>query len=129
MSRRVENDQFASLVDAIEPWLGEVVIIGGWAHQLYRIHPAAQKIDYVPVTTLDTDVAVPARLHVEGQDLCERLVANGFEEERLGEDKPPATHYCLRSSQTGFYAEFLTPLIGSGHKRDGKVKATRRVAG
>ena len=117
------------MVDAIEPWLREVVIIGGWAHQLYRIHPLAQKIDYVPLTTLGTDVAVPACLPVKDQDLRERLLANGFEEERLGEDKPPATHYRLRHSDTGFYAEFLTPLMGSGDGRDGKPKATRRVAG
>ena len=30
---------------------------------------------------------------------------------------------------TGFYAEFLTPLFGPEHRRDGKPKATRRVAG
>ncbi len=26
--------------------LGEVVIIGGWAHRLYRIHPVALEIAY-----------------------------------------------------------------------------------
>jgi hypothetical protein len=26
---------FARLVDALAPWLGQVVIIGGWAHRLY----------------------------------------------------------------------------------------------
>ena len=79
--------------------------------------------------TLDTDVAVPARLQVTGQDVRERLVANGFEEERLGQDEPPATHYRLGDAKTGFYAEFLTPLFGAEHGRDGKPKATRRIAG
>ena len=123
-----ENEEFAQLIDALNPWLKEVVIIGGWAHRLYRIHPVAQAIAYVPIGTLDTDVAIPARLRVEG-DLRERLVANGFEEERLGQDKPPATHYRLREAKTGFYAEFLTPLIGAGHGRGGQPKATKRIAG
>ena len=92
-----------------------MVIIGGWAHRLYRIYPSAQQGAFVPLMTLDTDVALPARLQVTGQDVRERLVANGFEEERLGQDKPPATHYRLGDSKTGFYAEFLTPLLGAEH--------------
>jgi hypothetical protein len=31
-----ENEAFARLIVAIEPWLGEVVIVGGWAHQSRR---------------------------------------------------------------------------------------------
>lgn len=30
---------FARLLDALRPWLGHVVIIGGWAHRLHRFHP------------------------------------------------------------------------------------------
>ncbi len=129
MNGHSENEEFARLIDALNPWLEEVVIIGGWAHRLYRIHPVAQVIAYVPIGTLDTDVAIPARLRVEGDDLRERLVANGFEEERLGQDKPPATHYRLRDAETGFYAEFLTPLFGADQARDGQPKATKRIAG
>ncbi|MBI1805422.1 MAG: hypothetical protein HYR76_00030 [Ignavibacteria bacterium] len=107
----------------------QVMIIGGWAHRLYRLHPSAQRIEYVPLTTLDTDIAVPARLKVIDTDMRERLIAHGFEEERLGSDQPPATYYRLGDANTGFYAEFLTPLYGPEHGRDGKAKATRRVAG
>jgi Nucleotidyltransferase len=122
-----ENEEFARLIDALNPWLGVAVIIGGWAHRLYRIHPVAQVIAYAPIGTLDTDVAIPAELRVEGDDLRKRLLANRFEEERLGQDKPPATHYRLRDAETGFYAEFLTPLIGAHEGRDGQPKATKRI--
>ena len=47
----------------------------------------------------------------------------------LGDHQPPATHYRLGSAKSGFYAEFLTPLIGSRYDRKGTVKATGRVAG
>jgi hypothetical protein len=129
MNGQADNEAFARLVMAIEPWLGEVVIIGGWAHRLYRLHPSAQALNYVPLMTLDTDVALPAHLTASGQDLRERLLAHGFSEQRLGDDKPPATHYHFAQAQTGFFAEFLTPLTGSEyHRREGR-KATKRVAG
>ena len=129
MNDQGENEAFARLIVAIEPWLREVVIIGGWAHQLYRLHPSAQTLDYVPLTTLDADVALPAQLSVSGQNIRERLLANGFSEQRFGDDKPPATHYNLREARTGFFAEFLTPLKGSEYHRRGERKATKRIAG
>lgn len=129
MNEHSDNEQFTRLIVALEPWLTQVVIIGGWAHTLYRLHPNAQRIEYLPLTTLDTDIAIPARLKVIDKDLRERLIAHGFEEDRLGSDQPPATHYRLGDAKTGFYAEFLTPLFGPEHGRDGKPKATRRVAG
>jgi hypothetical protein len=123
------QDPFGRLVMALEPWLDQVVIIGGWAHQLYRRHPAAQELGYPPLSTLDTDVAVPLKLPVQEQDIRGRLLAHGFTEELLGDDRPPATHYHLGDEASGFYAEFLTPLIGGAHDRKGRLKATIEVAG
>jgi len=129
VNEQSENEQFARLIVALEPWLTQVVIIGGWSHRLCRLHPNAQPIEYLPLTTLDTDIAVPSRLKVVDTDVRERLIASGFEEERLGHDQPPATHYRLGNAKTAFYAEFLTPLFGPEHGRDGRRKATRRIAG
>jgi hypothetical protein len=81
------------------------------------------------LTTLDTDVAVPAKLPVGDQDIRERLLAHGFTEELLGDSRPPATHYRLGGEASGFYAEFLTPLIGSEYDRKHKRKATIDIAG
>jgi len=93
------------------------VIIGGWAHRLYRLHPYAQAVEYAPLTTLDTDVALPTGLRATTVDIRQGLLAQGFSEEFLGDDRPPATHYRLRDEASGFYAEFLTPLLGSSHDR------------
>ncbi|HTF64850.1 MAG TPA: GSU2403 family nucleotidyltransferase fold protein [Edaphobacter sp.] len=120
---------FRRLVIALEPWLGQVVIIGGWAHQLYRLHPYAQKLTYSPLSTLDTDIAVPAKLSVGEQDIRMRLLAQGFTEEFAGDHHPPATHYYLGDGTAGFYAEFLTPLVGGEYDRKQKRKATLEVAG
>lgn len=129
MNGQSDNEQFARLIIALEPWLDQVVIIGGWAHRLYWLHPSAQRTEHLPLTTLDTDIAVPTSLKVTNSTIRERLIAHGFEEERLGDNIPPATHYRLGDANTGFYAEFLTPLFGPEHGRDGKLKATRRIAG
>ncbi len=105
------------------------MIIGGWAHRLYRLHPAAQALSYPPLTTLDADIAVPRRLPVQREDLRERLIPGGFTEEFLGADQPPATHYRLSDVGSGFYVEFLTPLVGGEYDRRNRRKATLRVAG
>lgn len=124
-----DPDPFKRLIAALEPWLDHVVVVGGWAHQLYRLHPHAQELDYPPLMTLDTDVAMPAKLPVGGQDIRERLLAHGFTEELLGESRPPATHYRLGGAASGFYAEFLTPLIGGEYDRNHKRRATMDIGG
>lgn len=124
-----ELDVFARLASALEPWLDQVVIIGGWAHRLYRLHPQAQELDYAPLMTLDTDVAVPSELPARAPDIRERLLAHGFAEEYFGDARPPATHYRLGNEPGGFYAEFLTPLAGSEYDRKNKRKATVEIAG
>jgi hypothetical protein len=124
-----EVDYFARLIEALEPWLDRVVIIGGWAHRLYRLHPLAQPLDYEPLGTFDADVAVPLDLHETGEQIRERLLAREFREELMGDTQPPAAHYRVQSGDNSFYAEFLTPLEGSEVKRGGKRDVTARVSG
>lgn len=120
---------FSRLITALDPWLDRVVIVGGWAHRLYHLHPSAQTLDFAPLTTLDADVALPPTLPAQTPTIRDALVGNGFEEEFRGDDMPPATLYHLGDKDSGFYAEFLTPLTGSEYTRSGKRKATAQVAG
>lgn len=120
---------FSRLITALDPWLDRLVIVGGWAHRLYHLHPSAQELDFAPLMTFDADVALPPTLPADTPTIREALVANGFEEEFRGDHMPPATHYRLGDDDSGFYAEFLTPLTGSEYTRSGKRKATAQVAG
>ena len=129
MTEAAELEPFFKLCHALEPWLSQIVIVGGWAHRLYRLHELAQPLDYAPLMTLDTDVAVPKSLPVEQTNIAERLREQGFSESFLGDHHPPVTQYRLGSETEGFYAEFLTPLQGSGYKRDGTRDDTVRIAG
>ena len=123
-----ELEAFSKFVVALAPWLGEIVVVGGWAHRLYRLDPRARKLDYVPLTTIDGDVAVPPKLKKEESNVRKSLLDAGFQEEFIGEDRPPATHYHYGNGG-GFYAEFLAPLEGSEYDRSGKRKATKEVSG
>jgi len=123
------NEDFVRLIVALEPWLDQIVIIGGWAHRLYRLDPRARELDYTPIMTFDADIAVPRQVAVKQPDIRQCLFAKGFREELMGDEQPPAAHYRLADSATGFYAEFLTPLTGSEYTRDGKRNATLTSAG
>lgn len=129
MNANPDYASFARLVESLRPWLDQVVIIGGWAHRLDRLHPLAERPQYEPLATLDADVALPRRLRVAGNEIYRRLKANGFEPESLGHHRPPAAHYRLIDPGIQFYAEFLTPLTGSAITRRGSQKATQRVGG
>jgi len=129
MAATSDVEHFAQLVETLNPWLDQVVIIGGWAQRLYRLHPLAQPLDYAPLGTLDTDVAVPPHLPATGSDIRRRLLENGFREQLMGDTLPPAAHYHVATGDSGFYAEFLTPLEGSEVKRGGKRDATASIAG
>ncbi len=99
-------EAFARLVTALRPWVP----------------------GHSPLRTRDTDIAFSPDAALAG-DVRTALAEAGFTEEQIGDDAPPATHYRLREEDAGFYAEFLTPLYGSGVKRDGKPDATVSKAG
>jgi hypothetical protein len=122
-------EYFARLVEILDPWLDQVVIIGGWAHRLYRLHPLAQPLDYEPLATFDTDIAVPLNLPVIGEHLRARLLEKDFLEELVGDTHPPAAHYRVAAEDSSFYAEFLTTLEGSEEKRGGRRDVTARISG
>jgi hypothetical protein len=98
-------------------------------HRLFRYHPQAQSVEYEPLLTLDTDIALPDNLEAREEDLRDRLTHAGFKEKFLGEHQPPATHYQLGDDEGPFYVEFLTPLIGGEYDREGNRRATTQVAG
>jgi hypothetical protein len=118
----------ARLIEALRPWHNELVIVGGWAHRLYRFHPGASEPSYLPLRTRDADVAFSDRRPPSG-DIGAALKAAGFQESFFGESRPPVIHYQLGEEDQGFYAEFLVPLHGPGSKKDGAPHSTVARAG
>ena len=121
-------EPFARLAHALAPWTGQLVYIGGWAHRIHRLDPRASTPEHQAVFTKDTDLAFASAEPIEG-NIKEALAKRGFKEELSGDFKPPIAHYILGEENKGFYAEFLTPLSGSGMKRSGEQDATLAKAG
>lgn len=63
-----EHAAFGRLVDALRPWLDQVVIVGGWAHRLHRHTQLAVAPAYEPVQTLDADVAMARRAKPQSKE-------------------------------------------------------------
>ncbi len=120
--------EFERLVRALAPWRNDLVIVGGWAHRMHYQHPSATRLPYAPILTRDADVAYGARAALE-DGIRDALTAASFSETLSGDDTPPVARYHLGEDDQGFYAEFLTPLVGSGTRRDGSEDATERRAG
>jgi hypothetical protein len=121
-------EAFARLVTALRRWLPQLVVAGGWAYRLHRFHARANALGYLPLKTQDADLVFAPDTELAG-DVHEALIKADFKEQHFGDDSPPATHYGLSEEEDAFYAEFLTPLHGSGVKRSGKPDATVSNAG
>ncbi len=119
---------FSKLVQALDRWRAHLIFIGGWGHRLHRLDPRANQLPYQPVFTKDSDLAFSGQAPLEG-DIRAALLDHGFKEQLAGEFKPPAAHYTLGEDTAGFYAEFLTPLTGSGYKRNREPDATLLAGG
>jgi hypothetical protein len=78
MTPERDDAKFAQLAEAIGPYLDRVVIVGGWAHRLFRNHPLAQPLPYAPLMTRDTDVALPTDTSLAQESLRERLLSAVF---------------------------------------------------
>jgi len=121
-------EPFAHLIGALRPWLGQLVIVGGWAHRLYWLHPLADAPSHAPLRTRDADIAFSLSERLTG-DIGSALKAADFNEKLSTDHSPPVSEFVLGEENEGFFAEFLTPLHGSGITRKGMPDATVARAG
>ena len=109
--------EIGKLIEALRPWLTQVVFIGGWANRFYRFHPKANPPEYLPITTKDADIALSLTEPIKG-NIGKALENAGFKTELRSDRTPAVSHYYLGEEDRGFYAEFLVPLIGSRVQRN-----------
>lgn len=122
------NGDFVAFVSALEPYLSDLVVIGGWAHRLFRFHEWAQATAFEPLTTDDTDVLAPLRLKPRGKDLHALLTESGFDVQLSGET-PPVTKYYRRGDSSAFHLEFVAERKGGRSRRDGGQNTSQEVLG
>lgn len=101
-----EADVLRRLVRAFGGIVPELIIAGGQAARLLRLHPLAVPLDWSPLLTSDTDVATADKGH-RGANLARALATEGFLPSPEGDDVPPMTHYLRGTAEL----ELIVPDI------------------
>jgi hypothetical protein len=108
--------------------LDDVVVVGGWANQLYHFHPKAAPQPDKPLMTTDADIYLRQQQLSHHPKIDARLKEAGFVERLAGSETPPVSTYILPDSK-GFLVEFLTEASGSGIHSDGSRNVTVGIEG
>jgi hypothetical protein len=96
---------------AIEPYLSQVVVVGGWVPHIYELLYDAAKAGHSP-RTADIDIAVPRRVEVSGSSINELLTAAHFICEFRSLSVPPVTKYVATDPDQDAEIEFITDAPG-----------------
>jgi len=110
---------------ALEPYLGDIVVVGGWVPHIYAQVEMPQN-DAIALRTRDIDIAVPRIMPERGRPISEVLGAAGFECEFRSRATPPVTAYVGKRGGGDIEIEFLTTAQGAeeGVRSVGGVTAT-----
>lgn len=112
-------------LSAIEPYLGDVVLAGGWVPRVYAEVQASADQSAL-LTTTDIDVVVPRDLMVRTRTVGELLEAAGFECELRSVETVSVMHFVARRDEPDeVEVEFITAASGS---RDGPLEVQRGVS-
>ena len=100
-------------LNSINPYLNDIVIIGGWAWYFYRRYLCGQDVISLEFTR-DLDCAVSRALKKKDRTMKELLKEHGFEWVPTGDFKPPSEKYAWPDNKDSrAVIEFLTPSLGS----------------
>ena len=119
------GDEQRILVEALQPLaavLGEMILVGGWAHRLHAYHPLASRDGHL-LATVDADLFVPEPSRSIGPRI-ENLRAAGFRIRMGGQESPPVTEYVLARGGLDFELEFLASRPGAEVDRRGRRRNT-----
>jgi hypothetical protein len=102
---------------ALEPVRSDLVLVGGTAHRLFRLHDLAEAPNSEPLTTEDVDFAAPSGLQQKGDTpLLDLLREASFEEELRGSEECPSCVYILQGNPRA-YLQFIAHRSGDGTRQ------------
>ena len=98
-------------LSAIEPYLGDVVVAGGWVPHIYELLYDATAAGRSP-RTRDIDLAVPRSIPVRGDSIDKLLTKAHFQCEFTSVSTPPVTKYRATDDDQEVEIEFITDAPG-----------------
>ncbi|MCD4654599.1 nucleotidyltransferase domain-containing protein [bacterium] len=104
---------FASAITVLQPYLNDIVCIGGCANALYRYHDNASDVLWGFLGTKDIDFAVPQKLSAKDRPLVSTLMENiGFTENLCGIQDDAVVKYSPKNDDSPMDLEFLCDMSG-----------------
>jgi len=108
---------FAKTISALEPYLDNIVCVGGCATALYRYHKYASRVPWDFLGTMDLDVAVPQILPLNNRPPIAELMNNiGLKEIFCGNKNDAVIKYAPSDRKNSADIEFLCDLSGLPQK-------------
>jgi hypothetical protein len=110
----IDSDRFfADAVNALQPYLDQVVCIGGCANALYRFHDLASEVMWGYLGTKDTDMAVPPSIPFDNRPPIAKLMEDvGFKELIRGNAEEAVIKYGRDDDESAAELEFLCDVSG-----------------
>jgi len=104
---------FADAIGALQPYLDEIVCVGGCANALYRFHEHASDVTWDFLGTMDFDAAVPQPLPLKDRPPVAKLMDDiGFKELTCGNSDDAVIKYGPDDDNSAVDLEFLCDLSG-----------------
>lgn len=110
-----------SALEALEDYLSDIVIVGGWVPQIYALK---ENLEELPVYSFDVDAAVRGPVPSKGRkSIAELMEQAGFKKETtdsafamgaFGKKKKFVTHFVYKKGNLEVPVEFIAPLEGRG---------------
>lgn len=103
----------ADAAEALQPYLDEIVCVGGCANALYRFHDLSSEVRWGYLGTKDIDAAVPQKLALRDRPAIRELMDNiGLKERVCGSEEDAVIKYGPDERNSAVDLEFLCDLAG-----------------
>jgi hypothetical protein len=111
------DEFFAGTIQAIRPYLGDIVCLGGCANLLYRFHDLASDVNWGYLGTMDVDMGVPQELELSERPPMAELMKNaGYRELTCGDANEAVIKYGPGDEDSAVDLEFLCGKSGLSKK-------------
>lgn len=116
------NAFFTDSVEALQPYLNEIVFLGGCANVLYRYHDLAGSVMWDYLGTKDIDMGVPQELPLQDRPSVVVLMEKkGFKEFICGDAADAVIKYGPAGEEKPYDLEFLCSKSGLSKKDQQKA--------